>query len=290
MPLKDEIFDIGSAALKAAGADRELYACPICLRGYTRSDLDQLTVEHVPQRSIGGKRLVLTCKSCNNTAGHRFEADLANAKGVQTFYDTIIGSKTGNIGVVDIGFGEQRISADLTRSTEGLDFQILAAHNSPDTHTAFEKYLRAEGQKQDFSITSRHRFRPKLVDLAYLKSAYLWMFAKAGYWFVAHPALSLVRNALRSGEAYVLFRQFKVPELKHGWGCLGGDNDFFLVCVKGRSVLLPAPKSDVSKHDAIARGAPIVNQPGRYFRMPEKLVAEVDFAGSHRITINETNV
>ena len=46
------------------------YLCPLCLKAYKEQDVrNVLTEEDVPQHSLGGKRIVLTCKNCNSTCG-----------------------------------------------------------------------------------------------------------------------------------------------------------------------------------------------------------------------------
>jgi hypothetical protein len=50
------------------------YLCPICLRAFTTNDLDInranfLTLEDAPPDALGGKKVALTCKQCNNVCG-----------------------------------------------------------------------------------------------------------------------------------------------------------------------------------------------------------------------------
>ncbi len=47
------------------------FACPICLRLIT--DFDEVTIEHSPPKSLGGRAVALTCRDCNNTAGHTMD-------------------------------------------------------------------------------------------------------------------------------------------------------------------------------------------------------------------------
>jgi hypothetical protein len=64
------------------------YLCPACPRFdsatkrypvylHTRSAVAtrDLTAEHVPAESLGGRELVLTCQRCNHTAGARLDAE-----------------------------------------------------------------------------------------------------------------------------------------------------------------------------------------------------------------------
>ena len=60
------------------------YICPICFDPFFEKDLDisipnYLTLEDVPPASLGGRPIVLTCKSCNSKTGHDLDAHLLNA-------------------------------------------------------------------------------------------------------------------------------------------------------------------------------------------------------------------
>ena len=65
---------LGLAADVPAG---EWYACPLCTDLYDADEVEPgggLTREHVPPQAVGGKELLLTCRLCNNKAGHTFDA------------------------------------------------------------------------------------------------------------------------------------------------------------------------------------------------------------------------
>lgn len=56
---------------------RDNYLCPICLRPHKDINSDTpLTLEDAPPKSLGGSANTLTCKSCNNTAGHKIDFHL----------------------------------------------------------------------------------------------------------------------------------------------------------------------------------------------------------------------
>ena len=86
MQQQERWFLEGAAALRrylmASGRSEALprtgdyYYCPCCMGRYGREALSNglLTYEDVPPKSVGGRPLVLTCKSCNNTAGSRLDA------------------------------------------------------------------------------------------------------------------------------------------------------------------------------------------------------------------------
>ena len=56
------------------------YLCPICLNEYSEQDVKNvLTEEDVPQKSLGGNRIALTCRKCNSRCGSDIDIHLLNA-------------------------------------------------------------------------------------------------------------------------------------------------------------------------------------------------------------------
>lgn len=57
----------------------ERYKCPLCMQSFSDDEVvKNLTEEDVPQASLGGKRIALTCRSCNSTCGHSIDINLLN--------------------------------------------------------------------------------------------------------------------------------------------------------------------------------------------------------------------
>ena len=74
---KTPIFDALAEDLKSVGeGNGDEIMCPMCLRKFGRAELKALTKEHVLSKSLGGTALVLTCKDCNNSAGHKVQGHL----------------------------------------------------------------------------------------------------------------------------------------------------------------------------------------------------------------------
>lgn len=81
---KTSLFDKYSENLKYFLAVKhdskpiDVYLCPLSMAGYSRSHLygeseNQLTVEHVPPKSMGGKPVCLLSKEVNSTMGHTMD-------------------------------------------------------------------------------------------------------------------------------------------------------------------------------------------------------------------------
>ncbi len=52
------------------------YICPICLRKFSAEQFDKLSLEDAPQASLGGRKIAITCKCCNNNCGHNIDNHL----------------------------------------------------------------------------------------------------------------------------------------------------------------------------------------------------------------------
>jgi len=85
---KREWFDLGAesfARVRPGLYDHPTYPCPICLTTFTIEALalKQLSAEHVPPASLGGREMLLTCRSCNNSSGTKLDAHARIKEDVQ---------------------------------------------------------------------------------------------------------------------------------------------------------------------------------------------------------------
>src|SRR5262245_23666474 len=98
------LFQRGASAAQRYTGSPGLYLCPICVTGFPESVLllkdPPLTLEDVPLKSEGGKPIALTCKGCNNTAGHSIDAAISRRTELNRLYDVLIGATHGEGGRV----------------------------------------------------------------------------------------------------------------------------------------------------------------------------------------------
>src|SRR5689334_201417 len=99
-------FDQGCEAFKRSFPEsaalipfERFYVCPICLRAFDEVTLHDgaVTREHAPPESVGGTRVALTCKPCNDSSGSGADSDLRREADV-------IGFATGSMREVHAGF------------------------------------------------------------------------------------------------------------------------------------------------------------------------------------------
>src|SRR5215468_4293204 len=96
------LFQRGASAAQRYTGSPELYLCPICATAFPQSALltddPELTREHVPPESVGGKVIALTCKCYNKTAGHSTDAAISGRAKLIRFVDVITHAVDGEGG------------------------------------------------------------------------------------------------------------------------------------------------------------------------------------------------
>jgi hypothetical protein len=190
-------FHLGAAALGSVHPQlAKLYGCPLCLRACPIEALGYLTFEHVPPRSLGGTPVVLTCRSCNNTAGHLLDADARSFEDVVDFAAGTIDSPIrGYLAHEDV-----RIDMEFTASEQTVEIAGVAQTNAPGAVDAMtqrlDRMVEAALVGAEFSLTFRKGYRPRNASISWLRSAYLIAFAALGYRYILNPALAIVRQQI----------------------------------------------------------------------------------------------
>ena len=218
-------FDRGAAAFTQVFPDAlahlgpdppPQYVCPQCperdasgsryrvqLFPRTAVQSGELTAEDVPPKSFGGRELVLTCKPCNNDAGGSQLA--AHARRRENPIDALRGvaEKPSH---VDLAAGGHKVSATLTAEPGMFTMELppRTKHaNDPREEKAFrEALVSTAAERSSISINFRKDFyHPRRANVAWLRHAYLALFAVAGYYYIFQPGLGIVRKQIREPEA-----------------------------------------------------------------------------------------
>ncbi|ATP55558.1 hypothetical protein CPT03_03305 [Pedobacter ginsengisoli] len=155
-----------------------LYICPISLRCYTieGSKNRDLTIEHVPPESLGGKGIVLTSKEANNMDGQTMDKKLLNYFKSENFktgageIDVVISSDQLEFNGVKAKFtvGEKNGKPLVKLSSSMQNIKVL------DFKGLFENW---DGGKFNLKWQQQVNIDKK----ALLKCAYLTVFSKIGY-------------------------------------------------------------------------------------------------------------
>jgi hypothetical protein len=175
--------------------------CPLCLSAFNEQCLDSseptLTEEHIIPKELGGRRVTLTCKRCNNTHGHEIDIHLIQRVRVM---DSLAGRGEWAI--------RGRIEVNGITVPTDVDWKVPVGEttsfnlrpNSPAVFDAIQQQMRS-GQVQSINVTMRGDYIPERVSLAVLRIAYLVMFHEFGYRYILSPAAGVIRETLSQFES-----------------------------------------------------------------------------------------
>jgi hypothetical protein len=177
-----------------AGADPPpLYACPECFSLFPEDSVtdrslpheQQLSAEHVPPETVGGRELLLTCKPCNNRAGTRLDADANRAEQMRQFVaGNTIDLIRLKVTFPDVGW----VAADLQVSEDRVWIVTTKDKGAPTQHVdALRGALKEreeegipKGTRVRWEATSLSHSRPA-AETSWLRAAYLATAAQFGY-------------------------------------------------------------------------------------------------------------
>jgi hypothetical protein len=210
-------FDQGGDAFKRTfpeiaknvPSDR-FYVCPVCLLAFGEEALALrfLTCEDVPPKSVGGRKLALTCRQCNSEGGHEVDS---HARREANLYDFA----AGNLREIKAGLitASGRVPIRLSASGQGIQMFGVPAATHPPTHARvmgdFEGAT-GEGNWQGFTFkVDFPAFSPERARASWLRSGYLAFFATLGYRFIFRPELA---RRVETARAHALIQLAKTDE------------------------------------------------------------------------------
>lgn len=204
---KEHLFSKGAHSIRRLSNHHgSLYACPLCLRVFDAPSLVEgdLTLEHVPPASVGGRGIALTCRECNSKAGHKIEAQLHRQQEVMDFIRAVAGKgKFSGRVKVEMSDVETNVNAEFEEGKLKMDFpeeinNPLLLGNQVDHLNEMVEEDTWDGNR--FRLTPVTKFNARIANLSYLKAAYLAAFASLGYTYVASKRLESVRVQIAEPE------------------------------------------------------------------------------------------
>lgn len=219
--LRHTWFDQGYQAFSAAFPEiaakvpfHPFYVCPLCLRAVK---VESLSREDVPPKSIGGRKIVLTCTLCNNRAGHdmdddmRLEADLFNfaTGGKIVDHSAFLRTHAG------------RVPIQLSAEARSINAVVVQSATRPGEDKAIEadfSRVANEGKWHDYELHIEFEpFSAAKAATSWLRSAYLAFFTLLGYRFILRPDMIVVRDRINNPDSAVpprfrIIRPQPVPE------------------------------------------------------------------------------
>ena len=177
------------------------YICPLCMRSFSKECVRQeITEEHVPQKSLGGIPLTLTCKDCNSSCGS--DIDVYLFESIQRIEQRAF--LPGTDRRVSMQEGDGRLYGTLkVGENQDLLLNIDTKHNNPKTWNYFHDNILLEDSIidiQDFPLKQDVR----RSSAAILKNAYLFLFARTGYTFLSDTYYDSLRKQIMNPDAFIL--------------------------------------------------------------------------------------
>lgn len=180
------------------------YLCPVCLREFSEDHLDEtkyanfLTAEDAPPDTLGGSKVALTCRECNNGCGVEIDWHLAEA--LRSVDDSRF--YPGSTFNATTEFEGRKVTVVL----EALGGGLLKAyhrikHNNP---VLLERFIYGIRNKTIGTILQIQppvrRFLEERIIYALIKTNYILTFAKFGYLFLLDEHYQALRDQLRHPE------------------------------------------------------------------------------------------
>lgn len=275
------------AAVQAVFGSDDIYICPVCGKEFVRADLNagELTVEHVPPKSVGGKPVLLTCRRCNNTAGYSVDAAVSARERVTRFVDVIGQKVEGPAGRATLKSGESAVEVDVSHQGGVTALSIVPRSNDPravaQLSKHFEALAAADGHKDgvQMQLDVKQTFHERRARVGDLRIAFLACTALFGYRFALSSVLFEVRKQILNPDENVMSRWW--IRGKKTDPSIGVSDSSGLVIVRclGRSSVLPWPsREDDAYRRTVARleQGEAIEADARAFQWPTFFEARLD--------------
>lgn len=206
---KKKILQSGiEAAISAFRISR--YICPICGIGLEEDHPHvNLSVEHVPPKSVGGKGIILTCKRCNSTAGHTIDSELAKQQKVEKFFQFLEGGAPDEALFAKLSFGDYSLNVTLSNESNCKKIKILPNVNNPQTVENLGLAFKSMSQRAplpnfSFNLTSRDRVHFRKASISILRASYLLAVAQFGYKYAFSQELKYIREQIMRPDEEII--------------------------------------------------------------------------------------
>ncbi len=208
---KEKLFDRGAQALSLTYELEDTYLCPLCGNDFSKESLKtgELTLEHVPPKSQGGKGIILTCNKCNSKAGQVIDAQAANREKLNEFTHGFLNKEEGYVGRAMLEIGGYQLDIAISKIDGGYNMHVPKGTNDPNIIKEVQDYLFELSSKNqwngsEFKVLSSVNYDKHLAEVSDLRTAYLISFAALGYRYAFSSALKKVRMQISKPSEKIL--------------------------------------------------------------------------------------
>lgn len=177
------------------------YFCPLCMKTFKEEDIKNiLTEEDVPQYSLGGKRIALTCRQCNSDCGSKIDIHLLNE----------IKSREQKLFLPDerrkirIEKDGQTLNAEIQiDNNRRINLLVNTKRNNPKIWNEFQKNILLPNETVNIEDIPLKKDKRR-IEAAIIKNAYLLLFAKTGYSFLYDAYYNDLRKQILDPDVFHL--------------------------------------------------------------------------------------
>jgi hypothetical protein len=232
------------------------YICTICLRGFSKEEITELSLEDVPQVKLGGRKIAITCRHCNNTCGNTIDFHLINYINLMERKCFLPGSSR-KIKILNLGDGKPIEASLRIRSKDNIELVIPNDYYNSKTYKERLDTIAKDAitMVQDKPI----KLNTNYVSAAIIKNAYILLFSLTGFTIILDNYYDRIRDIIKNPDLFSLpngmWRKIKNMPLEDGVyvsyskHCPG----FFIIYTIKKIlayrylVYLPSPSNDFEK-------------------------------------------
>lgn len=237
------------------------YVCPLCLSSFSETEHNELSEEDVPQASLGGERITLTCKNCNSNCGSQIDVHLQEALKASE-QKKFLPHTDRKVKVIVDG---KRLNAQLMiNESNDILMVVDTKRNNPIIWDDFRENLLLPDSLVDVQdVPLRHK--QERIEAAIIKNAYLLLFAKTGFTVLSHEYYNCFRDQIKDPDkSFLPVRLWTMQNVACPDGVFLYENKglkgFFIVFTLNLQqsykffVFIPAPNTDYDEVKNVLEG------------------------------------
>lgn len=208
--IKQDLINLYSQNLFLHTGSEGLFVCPLCLRIFNSSNLNDLSIEHIIPKALGGKILTITCVECNNKIGSKYFSHL---KRNFEYIDIIQGKSNAGLDSL-FSIDGKKISAKFYMDGDKYTFIGQPKRSNPKNIDYINsQFIKKNVDKID--TTFKLNYSSQKVKLSKLIIAYLMLFRQFGYYFLFNHTAKLIYSIITeeniSSKVFNFFSMDSVP-------------------------------------------------------------------------------
>lgn len=250
------------------------YVCPFCLQSFTSVQLDKLSEEHAPQNALGGRKIAITCRECNNGYGENIDADLTTFVKRYEFEKGVHGAE------VEFEI-ESGLHGLLSNNNDGtVLFRINCKKCNPQKAKQFLTNTDV-GTVMDGVKKHPDKYRAEAAAAGLYKSAYIILFKYTGYNFLLNGHYKPLRDKIKhpNNDFPRLYAPMAPENVSDGvYLCVEDEfKGFFIVltlelkAINRFTVLIPTPAYTFEQTEDFTKSI-VANKPIKCQRLPDNCI------------------